>query len=165
MDNLTSVLESNQLQLPLGDAYLRLQLELKVLSVALLEHIQEVLVLPGEQITLMPSMPDYVLGLMNRRSKVIWVVDLPQMLGLNPLGKDIQQYHIAIVSLENMLLGLAVQQVQGVVRLTVNDIQPSLNDATPNLIPYLRGAVVRQSENLLVLDLKAIMIAPISHHN
>ena len=149
----------------LSDGYLRLQLETKTSSVLLLEHIQEVLVMPVEQITFMPSMPEHVLGLMNRRSKVLWVIDLPQMLGLESLERNVQQYHIAIVRLENMPLGLAVQQVRGVMRLTVDEIESPLNNWGPNLIPYLRGCVCQQDESLLVLDTNAIINAPNLAHN
>ena len=155
-----SVLETNPLQPKLGDAYLKLQLEREILAVFLLEHIQEVLVMPVEQITRLPSMPEYVLGLMHRRSKVLWVIDLPQMLGLEPLEPNLQQHHIAIVRLEEILLGLAVQQVRGVTRLTAEEIESPLDNWVPNLISYLNGCVVQQSESLLVLDIQAVINTP-----
>lgn len=156
MNTLMSTLEENQLQPQSGDAYLKLQLEFPILSVVLLEHIQEVLVMPIEQITFMPSMPEYVLGLMNRRGKVLWVIDLPHMLGLEPLGRDIRQYHIAIIKLDNMLLGLAVQQVQGVTRLTEEEIESSLHNSAPDVITYFKGCVLQEEESLLVLNTEAL---------
>ena len=143
----------------LNDGYLKLQLESQKSSVLLLEHIQEVLVMPVEQITFMPSMPEYVLGLMNRHSKVLWVVDLPQMLGLQSLEQNIQQYHIAIIRVEHIPLGLAVQKVLGVMRLTSEEIEVPPNNQIPNLTPYLRGCVSEQEGRLLVLDTKAIVDA------
>ena len=163
MNTLMSALKSNQLQPQLGDAYLKLQLEFTILSVVLLEHIQEVLVMPVEQITFMPSMPKYFLGLINRRGKVLWLIDLPQMLGLDSLERNVQKYHIAIVQLENMLLGLAVQQVQGVVRLRGDEIESPLNNSVPNLIPYFKGYVVQQEESLLILDTQAITQKLVQH--
>ena len=160
-----STLGSNQLQPKLGDAYLKLQLDFQILSVLLLEHIQEVLVIPVEQITFMPNMPEYVLGLINRRNKVLWLVDFPQMLGLQSLGRDVQQYHIAIARLENMLLGLAVEHVRGVIRLTADEIGSPQEEDNPNLKPYLQGWVSEQEENLIVLDAKAIINAPIFQGN
>ena len=155
-----SVLESNPLQPKLGDAYLKLQLDREILAVVLLEHIQEVLVMQVEQITFMPSMPEYVLGLMNRRNKILWVIDLPQMLGMKPLAQNLQQHHIAVIRLENILLGVAIRQVRGVTRLTVEEIKSPLKNLVSNLIPYTKGSVVEQSENLLVLDTSAIINTP-----
>ncbi len=165
MNTLMSALGVSQLQPPLGDAYLKLRLEFPILSVVLLEHIQEVLAIPVEQITFMPSMPEYFLGLMNRRGKVLWVIDLPQMLGLASLERDTLQYHIAIIQLENMLLGLAVQQVQGVTRLTEDELESSLNNSVPSLMPYCQGCVVKEKENLLVLNTEAITDALVAAHN
>ncbi|MDJ0636741.1 MAG: chemotaxis protein CheW [Xenococcaceae cyanobacterium MO_188.B29] len=156
-----STLGSNQLQPKLGDAYLKLQLDLTTVSALLLDHIQEVLVIPVEQITFMPNMPDCVLGLINRRNKVLWLVDFPQMMGLESLERDVRQYHIAIARLENMLLGLAVEQVRGVIRLTAAEIESPQDDDAPNLKPYLKGRVLEQGESLMVLDAKAIINAPI----
>ena len=164
MNTLMSTLEENQLQPQLGNAYLKLQLEFPILCVVLLEHIQEVLVMPIEQITFMPSMPDYVLGLMNRRGKVLWVIDLPHMLGLESLERDRQQYHIAIIKLGNMLLGLAVQQVQGVKRLTEEEIESSLHNSVPHLIPYFKGCILQEEESLLVLNTEALTDAIVSAH-
>ncbi len=156
-----STLGSNQLQPKLGDAYLKLQLDLTTVSALLLDHIQEVLVIPVEQITFMPNMPDCVLGLINRRNKVLWLVDFPQMMGLESLERDVRQYHIAIARLENMLLGLAVKQVRGVIRLTAAEIESPQDDDAPNLKPYLKGRFLEQGESLMVLDAKAIINAPI----
>ena len=156
-----STLGSNQLQPKLGDAYLKLQLDLTTVSALLLDHIQEVLVIPVEQITFMPNMPDCVLGLINRRNKVLWLVDFPQMMGLESLERDVRQYHIAIARLENVLLGLAVKQVRGVIRLTAAEIESPQDDDAPNLKPYLKGRFLEQGESLMVLDAKAIINAPI----
>ena len=153
-----STLGSNQLQPKLGDAYLKLQLDITIVSALLLDHIQEVLVIPVEQITFMPNMPEYVLGLINRRNKVLWLVDFPQMIGLESLERDVQQYHIAIARLENMLLGLAVEQVRGVIRLTADEIESPQDDDAPNLKPYLKGRVSEQGGSLIVLDAKAIKL-------
>ena len=157
--------KSDQSESKLGDAYLQLQLEAEIASVLLLENIQEVLVMPIEQITFMPSMPDCFLGLMNRRSHVLWVIDLPQMLCLEPLKRDVQQYHIAIARVDNRPLGLAVQQVRGVIRLTAEEIESPLNNSPLSLTPYLQGCVQQQEENILVLDTKAILNSPSLDNN
>lgn len=142
-----------------GAPYLRLQLDSKTAAGLEMKHSQEVIMVAVSRIAPMPNMPDFVLGLLNQRSRVYWVVDLPQMLELQPLAKDVQQYNIAIVRVGNIPLALAVREVKGVMRLEVDSIQSPLGTVSPGLTPYLRGCVLEKEEVLLVLDPEAIVNA------
>lgn len=97
---------------------------------------------------------------MNRRSRVLWVVDLAQMLGLGTLDTNIQQYNLVIVQVGAIALGLAVQQVDGLNWIDPNQIQAPIGQILPTLLPYLRGCALQtqdQKQNiLLVLDAEAI---------
>ncbi len=163
MNPLTLALQSNQSKKDLGDPYLSLQLDSQTAAVLPMEHAQEVLVVPVERIVPMPNMPECVLGLLNQRSRVFWAIDLPQMLELQPIDRDVQQYNIAIVRVENVPLGLVVQEVKGVMRLSADALQSPIGAFAPSLTPYLRGWVQQKSDALLVLDAKAIMRSPILH--
>lgn len=168
-----STLELNQLQPKLGDAYLKLQLEDEVKSILPLEQIQEVSLIAIEQVTFIPSMAKCVLGLVYRRNQVIWIVDLPQILGLKPIDCSTDQYQVAIASYEKMALGLVVQHIQEVIRLSESEINLLTADENRskdfkanislNLMPYLSGWVEQSEETLMLLDTKAILNAPILH--
>ncbi|MBR8826637.1 MAG: purine-binding chemotaxis protein CheW [Gomphosphaeria aponina SAG 52.96 = DSM 107014] len=151
----------SQLGSNLGEPYLRLQLERNTSAALEMKHSQEVITVPVGRIAPMPNMPDFVLGLLNQRSRVFWVVDLPQMLELQPLEVDVQNYNIAIVRVGNMPLALAVREVKGVMRLQAELIQSPLGTVSPSLTAYVRGCVLEKKEVLLVLEPEAIVNASV----
>jgi positive phototaxis protein PixI len=151
---------SSKSQRTLGEAYLRFQLSPKVPAVISMRHAQEALTLPVRQLTPMPNMPSCLLGLMNRRSRVLWVVDLPQLLGLSSLGGGVQQYNLIIIQVGSVLLGMAVHQVEGITWLQADDIQLPLRQVDPAIMPYVSGCVLQQQDIVLVLDATAIVNSP-----
>ena len=144
-----------------GDAYLKFQLDRDTPAILSLEHTQEVLIVPIERITPIPNMPTCVLGLLNRRNKVLWVVDLVQMLNLQHLDTNIQQYHMAIIKVGKIPMGLVVQEVKGVMRFSSDLIQSSTGFVSPDLNHYIHGCIMQQKDMLLVLNAEAIVHSPI----
>ena len=148
----------------LGDAYLKFHLGQQTSAVLSMSQAQEVFVLPIGRLTPMPNMPPYVMGLLNRRSKVLWVIDLAKMLGLPGVEVNVQHYNSVIINNGSVSLLLIVQSVEGVVRLTPESIQPPLGQVSSGLVPYLRGCVFFEQEILLALDGEAIMRSPLLHN-
>jgi twitching motility protein PilI len=109
----------------------------------------------------MPNMPAAMMGLMNRRGRVIWVVDLAQLLELSVLDTNAQQYTLILIQVDSMPLGLAVQQVESMIRLQADEIQSPIGQVSDGLVPYLRGCFVQKQEQhqeiLLALDVEAIV--------
>jgi twitching motility protein PilI len=153
----------NQVDRTLGDTYLKFQLEQQTPAILSMEHAQEVLIVPAGRITPMPNMPECVLGLLNRRNRVLWVIDLAQMLQLQPLDTNVQQYHIVIIRVGQVPLGLVVQEVKGVTRFKLDCIQSPMGLVTSALTPYVHGCIMQQKEVILVLDAEAIVHSPILH--
>ncbi len=143
-----------------GDAYLRLQLDTQVSAVLPLGYVQEVLVLASQNLTPIPNMPTCVLGLLNRRSRVFWLVDLARMVGLPPLDPSVAQHNIIVVRVGSAPLALSIQEVKGVVRFPADSTQSADGLIDAALVPYLRGCILQLSENLLVLDAEAIVRSP-----
>jgi len=141
----------------LGDAYLKFHFGQQTPAILSMSRAQEVVILPVHRLTPMPNMPDYVMGLLNRRSKVLWVIDLAKMLGLPGIESNIQHYNLVIIGNGATTFGLIVQGVEGVVRLTPESIQSSLGQLSASLVPYLRGCVLQEPEIFLVLDSEAII--------
>jgi twitching motility protein PilI len=148
----------------LGDAYLKFQFGQQTPAVLSMSQAQEVFVLPVGRLTAMPNMPPYVMGLLNRRSKVLWVIDLAKMLGLPGIETNVQHYNSVIINSGSVSLLLIVQSVEGVLRLTPENIQPPLGQVSSGLVPYLRGCVLLDTEILLVLDAEAIIRSPLLHN-
>lgn len=164
MDTSAIALPTDRSTQPLGEAYLKFRLNSQTPAVFSMRSVQEALVLPARRLTPMPNMPAAMMGLMNRRSRVVWVVDLAQLLDLSVLDLNAQQYTLILVQVGTVPLGLAVQQVEGMIRLQSDEIQPPVGQISTALVPYLRGCALQEQhkpEMLLVLEAEAIVQAPI----
>lgn len=140
-----------------GDRYLKFHLDNGNPAILAMEHVQEVLVVPPRRITPMPNMPECVMGLLNRRNRVVWVIDLAQALSLQPLGSSTGQYSVVIIQVNQITLGLLVLEVNGVTHFAPNVIQAPTELVTSPLITYLHGCIYEQEEVLLVLNTEAIV--------
>ena len=144
---------------PLTHSYLRFSLGQQP---ALLptRQVQEAIATPAASITPMPNMPPALLGLINRRSRVLWVVDLALLLGLPTAYPNSQQYHLVLLQVGTVTLGLRVSQIDGILSLPPQHLQPAPTHVPPGLVPFLRGCVLQEGEVLLGLDGEALLRAP-----
>ncbi|MBE9000315.1 MULTISPECIES: chemotaxis protein CheW [unclassified Nostoc] len=140
----------------LADSYLKFQLNQQTAAVLSMKHTQEAILVPIESVTSMPNMPTCILGLMNWRSRIIWVVDLPRMLNLESLDYRLRQYSTIVIQVESLVLGLVVQEIKGTTKFIADEIHSPIGQVASSLVPYLCGCVVQQEEILLVLDAQAI---------
>ena len=160
----SAIARSTDLQKASGDIYLKFQLPRQIPAVLPMRYIQEAMLLPSRRLTPMPNMPASMLGLMNRRSRVVWVIDLAMLLGLAVFDAvSTQQYMVILIQVGSVPLGLAVHQVEAMVRIDTEAIQSPIGQVSANLMPYLRGCLLQQQpkEVLLVLDAEAIAQSPI----
>ncbi|AFY34046.1 chemotaxis protein CheW [Calothrix sp. PCC 7507] len=157
MNSSKITLSAKHSQHNLGDGYLRFQLNQQTAAVLSMRHTQEAVIVPVESITAMPNIPACILGLMNWRSRIIWVIDLPRMLNLESLDPRLRQYNVIVIRVESLLLGLVVQEIKGTAKFMPDDIRSPVGQVASSLVPYLRGCVVQQQEILLVLDAQAIV--------
>jgi twitching motility protein PilI len=165
MTNSNIVLPAMIPQKPVGDSYLKFQVNQKTNAVLSMRHTQEAVVVPIQLVTPMPNMPGCILGLMNWRNRVFWAIDLPGMLNLSPVDSHIRQYNVIVIHTESVLLGLVVQAIKGTTRLLPDAIQSPVGQVPPGLVPYLQGCVVQEKEMLLVLDAQAIVHSSILRTN
>jgi positive phototaxis protein PixI len=143
----------------LENTYIKLQLAPTQVAVFPIAVARETLVISGQQVTAMPNMPPYVLGLVYWRNHVLWMADLPQLLGLPPLHASLRDHSAIVVCYEQHLLVLAVFSVEEVIRLTSDAIERSIMGTTidANLMPYIQGYALQGTEQLLMLDTQAII--------
>ncbi|MGB3294538.1 MAG: chemotaxis protein CheW [Phormidesmis sp.] len=139
-----------------GEAYLKFQLAPQVLAVFAARAVEEAAVLPSAQVTAMPNMPPCMLGLVNCRNRVIWMADLVRLLGLPGPDLPRQQYNTVIIKAGSSL-GLVVDEIEGIVHLKTQQLQPLPPQVNPILMPYLRGCTTQNEQTLLVLDAEAIL--------
>lgn len=165
MNSSNLILNSHSSDSNLGDSYLKFQLNKQAAAVLLIKYTQEAIVVPVESITSMPNMPACVLGLMNWRSRIIWVIDLPRMFNLESLDNRFRQYNIIIIRVESVLLGLAVQEIKGTTKFIADEIRSPVGHIASSLVPYLRGCIVQNKEILLILDAQAIVQSSVLQSN
>jgi positive phototaxis protein PixI len=157
MNNANITLASKNIANNSGDGYLRFQLNQRTAAVLSMRHTQEAVVVPVEAVTSMPNVTACILGLMNWRSRIIWVIDLPRMLNLESLDYRLRQYNVIVIRVESLLLGLVVQEIKGTAKFLSEEIHSPVGQVASSLVPYLRGCVVQEQETLLVLDAQAIV--------
>ena len=165
MNSITPSRGSNATSKNIGQPYLQLQLEAEIRAILPMKDTQEVLTLPSERITVMPNMPNCVLGLLNQRSRVIWAIDLPQMLELQPLERNLHQYQMAIIRVNDSPLGIIVPRIKGVMRLSADAIQSTVGNVASGLVPYLQGCYLQKDRVYLVLDAEAIINSSLLQHS
>lgn len=157
MNPATLTLALKQRQKSSGAPYLRLQLDPQTRAVLPMQLAREVTVIPTSRLTAIPNMPQPVLGLLNQRSRIFWVVDLPQLLGMTPLNVNLQQYNLAIMQVGNIPIGLAMPKIEGVIRIEADQIQSPVGTVPAPLIPYLQGCILQDQDILLMLDPEGIV--------
>ena len=117
-------------------------------------RIQEI-ILMGE-ITRIPQTAMYVKGLINLRSNVIPVIDLPLRFGLeeSPVTDDTR---IMVVNVENKTVGLIVDAVSQVLRVSHGQIAPPPPTVAGLGRQYLTGLVRIENRLLILLEIEKIL--------
>lgn len=144
-----------------GEMFLRFQLDNKTSAVVPMLQTQEAIVLPASRISVIPNLPAPVIGLFNRRSSLLWLVDLPEIMGLEPIDRRAHSYDIALLKVDHTPLAVAVRSIVGVVRFDLADIEPPIDSFNPIFTPYLTGWILQEKEVILVLNPAAIIDAQI----
>lgn len=111
--------------------------------------VQEVIRMVG--ITVMPNAPDYVEGVINLRGKIIPIIDFCKRMHLHS-SEEIHEEsrRIIVVSFEKVNVGLVVDKVSQVMKITSEQISP-----TPDVVKGMDSeclmGVAKVGERLLVL--------------
>ncbi len=155
----SGLLDTGRLTKTTGDAFLKFQLDERTTAVVPMNHTQEVIVLPSRRVSVIPNLPSSVLGLFNRRSSLLWLVDLAEILGFEPIDRHCHTYDIALLKVGQNPLAVAVESIQGVVRFNQDEIKSPIGSFNPTLTPYLCGWILQAQELVLVLDPEAIITA------
>jgi positive phototaxis protein PixI len=142
--------------------FLSFSLGLRDTAVIPLEKITEVVQIPLAEICGVPQMPNCVVGIYNWRGEMLWLVDLEEMLGYQPLlqGSNSLSTMMALV-LENdgKYLGILIRQLIDIDWLDTQKMQePSGDVFYPKMIPFLQGYFINDSEQMIFnLDASAML--------
>ncbi|MEE3715684.1 chemotaxis protein CheW [Tumidithrix elongata RA019] len=161
---LASEVRAEQLQ------FIEFQLDSHIFAALETEIVQEVLSIKAQNVVPVPNMPSTVLGLMSRRGRVYWTIDLAMMLGLPHLSAEVKQYEVMILNVENLLLAVAVPKIKGMIKVSVNLVSTSTQSCPTTLKSYSKGSMTLHQEDqmrsprvIYVLKAEAIARSGILH--
>lgn len=114
-----------------------------------IERLQEVVALP--LIRRVPGAPEYVVGVMHLRGRIMPVMDLRLRIGLRSPATEPQQ--VAVAQSNGVEVGIVVDEVEEIVRVPFSSIRPVEDGALGALARSVAGVVQVGERHVLVLDL------------
>lgn len=152
--------EFQELERPEGELHLRFYVASSQEFAMPAMAIREVISAPPDRITPIPNASPLLLGTLNVRGRVIWVADLGQFLGESTaVNTDRSEIPVLAVEDQDMMLGLAVEQIVGMEWLDPEEVQ-AISSAPDSITPFLRGEWLLENlthQCLRLLDQKAIL--------
>lgn len=106
------------------------------------------------EITQMPNAPEFVEGIINLRGQITTIMDLRKRLGMK-VAETGENTRIIIVEASGSTLGLIVDSVSEVLRMSGKDIDPP--SAASTHAEYVQGVGKLDDRLLILLDLNRIL--------
>lgn len=115
-----------------------------------------------QDITRVPRAPRFVEGVINLRGKVIPVVDLRRRFGL-AVADHTRTSRIVVVDIGDHTIGMVVDGVSEVLRITEACIEPPSPVVTTLDSDYLRGIAKLEERLVILLELDRILSSEQQH--
>lgn len=103
--------------------------------------------------TWVPQAPDYVIGVLNLRGRIVTVIDLGKKLGLSPIQKSKDSRNIIIDSKEEQI-GLMVDRISDVLLADASRIEPAPANIGGIQGIYFKGVFKTETSLIGVLDIE-----------
>jgi purine-binding chemotaxis protein CheW len=108
-------------------------------------------------ITRVPNSPNFIIGVINLRGKVIPIIDLRMRLGLETIDND-KNTRIIVFEFNSKILGFVVDQVNEVIR-----INTKITEAPPTMVAgvdrkFITSIAKLKDRLLILLDLEKIIV-------
>ncbi len=110
------------------------------------------------RITPLPRSLDFIEGVINLRGEVIPVIDLRKRFGL-PAVERTDESRIIIVEVDERMVGLTVDSVSEVIRLSNNQIQEAPEQVARGRTEMIMGVGKIEDRMLIILNLNRILTA------
>lgn len=108
------------------------------------------------ELTFIPNSPDFVQGVINLRGEIIPIIDLKKRLGLEAETNN-KEEKIIVVELEDTMIGMKVDDVKEMIRLTVDEIADPPEIVRGINKDYLSGVGKLKEKLLILLDLNRVL--------
>lgn len=107
-------------------------------------------------VTRVPKAPYYLIGVINLRGNVVPVIDLRKRFGITGVIENEQNSRIIILNIFDLKIGITVDSVSEVLRLTEENIEePSLIEVLDNR--YVHAVGKFNDRLLILLDLAEVL--------
>jgi purine-binding chemotaxis protein CheW len=111
-----------------------------------------------QEITAVPRAPHFVEGVTNLRGEVLPVIDLCKRFGLSP-GADTKETRIVVIDTHGTKVGMIVDVVSEVLRVSEEAIEPLASIATTVDSALIRGIAKVDDRLIILLDLDKVLSA------
>jgi purine-binding chemotaxis protein CheW len=109
-----------------------------------------------QKITEVPDMPEFVKGVINLRGKIIPVIDVRARFKLAPREYD-DRTCIIVVNINDMTVGLVVDEVSEVANIPEGQVEPPPRAATGQGGRYIQGMGKMDDEVKIILDVSKLL--------
>lgn len=106
-------------------------------------------------LTRVPSLPNWLAGVVNWRGRVLAVIDLRPLLGA-PLTEVDRRARLVVLNREGVPVGLLTEGVEGTHLLDDEAVEPSLANLSDSATGLLTGQITDDSGPCGVVDLDAV---------
>jgi purine-binding chemotaxis protein CheW len=109
-----------------------------------------------QEITKVPGTPEFVMGVINLRGKIISVVDLGRQLGQPPteIGRSSR---ILVIQLDGVTIGFLVDAATAVMKVPAEAIEPPPEMTGDIKADYLDGVAKLEGQLAILLNLKKVL--------
>jgi chemotaxis signal transduction protein len=114
-------------------------------------------VVQNPQITRVPGLPDWVLGVTNLHGEIISVVDLHRFLSLESPASALGALML-VARAGDQVIGLMVHEVGTILTFPTEHLISPPFQVQPELVSYLRGAVERDEGFVRLLDCERLLL-------
>lgn len=111
-----------------------------------------------QRITEVPDMPDFVRGVINLRGKIIPVIDVRTRFKLESRDYD-DRTCIIVVDINDMSVGLVVDEVSEVANIPENQVEPPPRAASGQRGRFIQGMGKMGEDVLIILDVSKLLYA------
>lgn len=145
------------------DDYFFVQLRQSIKVVLPLTSVQEVISLSYSEVCPIPGVASALLGVVNQRGKLLWVLDLGDLLKIPPSVENIRsQANLTLLVLKNRTnerqVGCVVAALKGVVAIDSTELQAlDAQIITTTLKSFSSAIAIVEQEAVAALDIDAIL--------
>jgi len=108
------------------------------------------------EMTRVPQAPEYVLGIMNLRGRIVTIIDLGKKLGLAP-SKKTENSRIIIVNSREENIGFLVDKITDVVTAKWEDVEPTPSNIKGVKGKYFKGVFKAAKDLVAILDVEDVL--------